>query len=303
MTDPVVPSTETVEIDTPEISEVETNEVKGDGANDPNESFADWQARQAKSTGSDDKETSKETKEEVKKEEPVKAGTVKVGDKEYGEPEITELLAQSGKFDNLFTEVQDFIAQLRTDPSDIFDKVGVSQKAIEDYYYNKYIEPTTLTAEQKLERYEKRDQEAKEVAAKEQKAKDEQSQIDHYRSQISKQIEDAITEIKLPSNSWVNKRMAEYIKQGLSKGVTAQDAAQMVKNDLIEAQKMTLSGLDSDKLAETLGEDVVSKLRSHEASKFKSKFENTNPGKGKIQERSKKDETRKKVSNIYDLLD
>lgn len=311
----------TTQVDvTPEIAvetgveSTEPNTESTGSENDPNESFSDWMARQGKG-----KEEAKAPKEEVKKEETSekkeeeapkddskeKTESLKVGDKEYKAEDIETLVKSSADLETLKSEITDMFEQLRTSPGEWFDKLGVSQKAIEDYYYSKYIEPGTLTAEQKLERYEQRDKAAKEAEETSKRQQAEEAQKEHYRQQWTKDISAAIQEAGLPNNEFTTAKVASYLKAALAKGVQAspRDVMDLVKQDLESTHKSSLTGMTPEQLAATLGPEMMAKLRQHEVDKYKTtKFENKNPGKGALKD-TKSQEVKRKVSSVYDLLD
>ncbi len=296
------------------VETTESNTESTGSENDPNESFSDWMARQGKG-----KEEVKAPKEEVKKEETSekkeeeapkedskeKTESLKVGDKEYKAEDIEGLVKSSADLETLKSEITDMFEQLRTSPGEWFDKLEISQKAIEDYYYSKYIEPGTLTAEQKLERYEQRDKAAKEAEETSKRQQAEEAQKEHYRQQWTKDISAAIQEAGLPNNEFTTAKVASYLKAALAKGVQAspRDVMDLVKQDLESTHKSSLTGMTPEQLAATLGPEMMAKLRQHEVDKYKTtKFENKNPGKGALKD-TKSQEVKRKVSSVYDLLD
>jgi hypothetical protein len=66
--------------------------------------------------------------------------------------------------------------------------------------------------------------------------------------------------------------MAFYIHQAaeLKMPMTAKEAAQLVREDLLKVQKNVLAETDPEALIELLGPEVAAKIRKHDLSKLRS---------------------------------
>ncbi len=233
--------------------------------------------------------------------------SLKVGDKEYKSQDVENMTAEIAKYKNqeavTTQQLGDLVNTLRTNPGKILDKLEVSRDIIEKYYFEKYLEQDTLTAEQKLERYQKADQERQAAEQQQQQEQQQKAQEERNRAYWSDQIKTALTGEGLPETPWTINRMAGYIKNAKDQGINVPSAelAKLVRQDITEAQKAALQGLNPEQLIQALGKEGVAKLRQHETEKFKqTKFENRNPGKSRVE---KPKAPGKKYSSPYDLLD
>lgn len=305
----------TIEADGAEgVSTAEDLEDDSGGIEDaPVESFEDWLAKQDGKTEPKEKEAAPAEEEAPPKEE-TKPAKIKVKDKEYSPEELEKTLLEADQaradYTKIHKQAEQLIDVLKTDPGKVLDQLEVNKDVIDQWYYKKYIEPDILTPEQ---RQAKADQE--ELARLRQKDQEEtQRQETQRQEQLRKQyqqewanrITSALDSAGLPKSELVVSRMAYHMKQALSSGkqnVQPTDVVDLVRQDLIELQKSTISSLPPDKLQEVLGEEALTKLRKHEADKYKqTKFENKNPPKpGKPRDTKKK--STKKYSSPYDLLD
>ena len=254
----------------------------------------------------------KEPTEDVLSSEP----EVKIGDKVYKAKDI-EALAKSesdtkAAHEKTLEQVETFVTILKTEPGRIFDKLledpAVSE-VFESYLMKRYVEPAkfkTLPPEEKVAHYEKleADRRAEEEADKRAEAETKaQADAEANRKAWTDKFNESLAKAGLPQNEWTLARMAGYMKQSFAKGlkVTPDDVIDNVRSDLVEAHKATLQNLDPEQLAAALGEETLGKLRARDVEKLKQgKFENKNPGKGKVE---KPEKTKKKLTSIYELLD
>lgn len=242
-----------------------------------------------------------ESVEETKTEEPASPQSLKVGDKEYKAEDIQGL---EKSVEDIKDQVGQLIELLRTSPGEIFDRLEIPKEAIEDYYYSKYVEPETLTAEQKLERYEKRDRETREQAQKEESDRAASQSKEAAKQKWVTDINSALSEAKLPQTDFNIARVAALAKEALSSGKQPdlKQLAAQVKQELLSSQTSLLSSMSPEELTAALGKETVAKLRQAELAKVKeSKFQNTNPGKGEV--KTKSSEVKRKISSVYDMLD
>lgn len=296
-----------------ESNEVSTksNEIEG---------YSEWLKRQSKKDEKSEKaplkvvkpEDSSDQKQET---EQVVTPKIKIKDKEYETAELEKVMEEHGvaaskikDFEDHFKQVdqniEKMIDMIKTDPRTLFDRMEVPKEVIEKYYYEKYIEPNTLSAEQKLERYEKADKEKREKEVQDTKAKEDSDRVEHFKGQWRDKIAQTLKEGGLPETDWIVSRMAGYMKQAIDKKlyhVGPSDVVKFVKEDLKNLQKATLGNLTPEQIAETLGEEVIQKIRENETKKFsQGKFDSKVTSQPKVE---RKPLPGKKITNIYDLLE
>lgn len=261
----------------------------------------------------------KAVKEEKPASEPkVEGSTIKVGDKEYSSADVesllknTEALTQRGEeFNSKFST---FIDRLQKNPGEILEKVGVDREALEKFYFEKYLEEDTLTAEQKLEKYKARDAErlkAEDDARAQAQAEAEEAEAarktSESRNMWQKRIQEAVTEAGLPDTDLTINLTASYIKDALVEGnqsVTAKDVMPKVQEYFTNSFKQYLDKLEPAELKTVLGDKLLGKLREYEADQLKNdKFRNDRPGQGRTKAVAGKKEGKKSYSNVYQMLD
>ena len=328
----------------PEVSPIETNvtESKSEAESNNVESFDSWlKNREAKKAGSDTKSKEEPKKDQkLPKDDSIDQKNIKTDEnkaekvaksedsgtnksQEPAEPAITlnnktykaqdiEQLTKShsemeAKHNENIQRMNSFAEQLKSDPASILDKLQLDEKTwdlVAKKYYEKFIEPQTLTAEQKLERYQKADQERQEAEAKAKAEAEENARVERNRRYWEEKISESLDGEGLPKTQWTINRLAGYIDQANKQGVkaTPQELAKLVREDMIESQKSTLKDLTPEQIAAALGEEGVKKFREHQTEKYKQqKFENKNTQVVSKVEKPKKDG--KKYSSPYDLLD
>lgn len=330
-TAPIESSVEVVS-DVPQTQETST-ESKSEGQSDNVESFESWLAKreagktktepqQSKSdqelsktdrevpkSSNFDEKTPQKVPEVAKPTETPTEMSIKVGEREYKANDITELNKSIKDFQTREAEtkqnVQSFVDELKSNPSSILEKLELDPKtwdAIATKYYEKFIEPNTLTTEQKLERMQKAEQQRVDTENKTKADKAESDRVAANKQYWSEKIGEALTTEGLPQTEWSINRLAGYIQQARMKGISATpvELAKLVREDITESQKNALQGLNPEQLAAALGEDGVKKFREYQTEKYKQqKFENKSPS--KPVEKAKK--PGRKYSNPYDLLD
>lgn len=294
-------------------------------ADDPNESFSDWLKRQngAKEEAKVDKTPSTKpteditSKETVKEPEAPKESSLKIGDKEYKAADIESLQKAhdeaNAKVERINAQVNDLVEMIKSNPGPILDKLGVGRDIIEKYYYDKYLHADVfkgLPAEEKVRHYEeqeaKRAEEARVKAETEAKAAEEaklREAAEANQKLFIDKIGKALDAAKIPKSDWTMQKMADYIQRAQEKGIQAglNEIADLVREDLAEIQKATLTTMSPKDLAKVLGEETMAKIRAEDVAKFKQdKFENKNPSKTKV-ERPQKE--KKRYSSPYQMID
>lgn len=320
-------------------------DVDLDPTNDPNESFESWLKRQDskeakvpesekngkkesdksdKSLKKDDKPDNeskkvlKETKdakdvESDEKNKEIPSPKIKLGDKEYSEPELTKELTEGKQaFEQLKTiqsQAEQLVDMLRKDPGQILDKVGANKEAIERWYYETFLEPELLTPEQRQAKSDRSRVEAFEKAESERRAKEDAEKSENlkkqYQQEFTKQIAEGLKQGGLPETDWTRNQAARHLKQALvdKRPVQMPEIVAKVKQDWVELQKSIVAGLSAEQLAEHLGEDAITKLRAHDVAKLKQdKFESKKPPVESDNKARPKKEKRK-LTSVYDILE
>jgi IgA-specific serine endopeptidase len=226
-------------------------------------------------------------------------------------PEIKELKTAheslTKEHETLQSQVKDLVQSLQKDPGAVLDHLNVPRDLIEQWYFEKYVKPETMTVEEKLAQYQEREAKQKEEAARAEQERLEQERVAANREHWSKKIQEGITAAGLPHNDFTVSRVAAHLKAALDRGIAAQvaDVVPAVQKELEELQvTKSLKDLPVEKLIATLGEEALAKIRSHEVNKLRqaNKFAEGEK-KGTAVKREPKQENKKRYSNPYQLLD
>lgn len=244
--------------------------------------------------------------------EPVK---IKIGDKEYGQPEIESMTkelttateqykTQVQENQKMIKDVEAFVNTLRSNPGEILDRFKISQEQVEKYLWDKYYVYKNETPQQKAERLEKQLQERDQKELTQRQQQEEQQRIENNRKYWAPRVQEALTSEGLPENDWTVQRMAGYIHRMQTDGLNLPlvELAKLVKQDYFSAQKELLKNLSPEQVSEALGKETLDKVRSKEVEKFKqNKFQNNSPSQGRI-ERPEPTNT-KRIRDVYHMLD
>jgi hypothetical protein len=150
----------------------------------------------------------------------------------------------------------------------------------EKWYSQEFIEPETLTADQKrardmereLLRYKQAEKEAQEKAQLDQEAQ----MTSQQREYFSQQIIDAMDKSGLPKTKFFAQRMAFYMRENLVKGWEA--PLDLIVSQVKSERKTMMADLTEsasvDQLIEMLGEGVINKIRKHDLEQLRSRRQN-----------------------------
>lgn len=239
--------------------------------------------------GDDSEPEAKESKESESKEafKPVK---LKAGDQEMEVGSLEELtrIAQKGfgaekKFQEaakIRQQAENILQAIQDNPLELMKHPSLREKfeaAAEELIWEK-IQKEQMSAEERelmeskaeLERYRKAEQERQQA----ERQRQQQELQEKYRADYQRQFIEALETGGVPKSDWSVQRMALYMKQALAQGmknITPKDVVSYVKRDWMKAQADLYGSLDGDRLIETLGADVVEKIRKADVSKFKQK--------------------------------
>jgi len=311
------------EVSAPEVSDDLGSDEPGDG-----ESFEEFKARQEKKASKKapkkeepepDSDTDTDSEPEPKAREldfkPVK---LKAGDQEVEVKSLEELtrIAQKGfgaekKFQEaakLRQQAEGLIETLKDNPIELMRHPALREKfeaAAEELIWEK-IQKEQMTQEEReladskaeLERYRRQEQERQ----KAEQVRQRQELEAKYRADYQKQFVEALETGGIPKSDWSVQRMALYMKQALAQGyknITPADVVPLVKKDWQKAQADLYGALDGDRLIETLGADVVEKIRKADVSKFKQRPQAT----GKVGGAEQTQAPRRRYTSPDQLLD
>jgi small-conductance mechanosensitive channel len=160
-------------------------------------------------------------------------------------------------------------------------ELGLSKDQIRDafekWYTQEFIEPETLTPEQKrakdmereLERYRQSEKEALEKARREQEDKLTATQRDY----LQKQIIDAMEKSGLPKTKFFAQRMAFYMRENLKRGWEApiELIASQVNKERQEMLSDLVESADYATLKKVFGEGMINKLHRGSLEEIRTK--------------------------------
>ena len=246
----------------------------------------------------EDKSLSKAEREEKIK-EAVEKYTLKIDGKEVHVESQDELvkLAQLGlaghkrmqEAARMTKDAQTRIAQsekllemLKNDPKSIImhPELGIDPETIKKFaeeYLSGEIEKAQMTPEQR--RLKELEEKLAAKEAEEKKREEEARQAEYekltsqYEAQYEKEIPDALQKAGLPTTPKTVAQVAHYLSTALEMGyeLPISEAARRTKQDFIDWQKELYGSVGEDKILELLGEDVASKIRKADVSRFKVK--------------------------------
>ncbi len=94
---------------------------------------------------------------------------------------------------------------------------------------------------------------------------------DKFAKDYTEQFTKALSETQIPATKGTVAEMAKYIARSAAIGfkMTALEAAQLVREDMLSAQKRLIGDTDGETLIKLLGEDVANKIRKWDTSRLK----------------------------------
>lgn len=208
--------------------------------------------------------------EEVDEEEVIKTYKLRRQHQQIANKELHE-----GK--TLRKQAEEFVGMLK-DPEKFWEvakKMGHEPRTLAEKLLVTHIEEEMLTPEQKLQR--QRDMELAQFKAEKEKrereAMEREAQIlrDRFAQDYTKQFTEALAETNLPPTKQTVAAMARYIGDATKIGfkMTAQEAAKLVKEDILEAQRRLIGDSDGETLIKLLGEDVANKVRKWDTGRLR----------------------------------
>lgn len=193
----------------------------------------------------------------------------------YSHQQAANKILQEGKLAR--KQAEEFISLMR-DPEKLFEvakKLGHDPRTLTEQYLLSQIEE---------EMADPRDTELKKTKAKlkaiedmeaMQKAKVEADRAEVLKQKFAKdyteQFTDALKETNIPATKGTVAEMAKYIARSAEIGfkMTAKEAAQLVREDIIQAQQRLIGDSDGEVLIKLLGEEVANKVRKWDTGRLK----------------------------------
>lgn len=124
-----------------------------------------------------------------------------------------------------------------------------------------------------------------------------------FSEEYTTQFIDALKTSGLPQSKSMVAEMAKYVGRAAQIGfkMTAQEAAQLVREDLVSQHKTVIGESDGEALIRILGEDVANKVRKWDTSRVKSPEQNlqTPVEQGEPKDRSRPSGLSKKEYAVY----
>lgn len=190
----------------------------------------------------------------------------------------TERFEQSAKQKR---EVEEIIGSATKSPIESLMKLGLSKEqlreAMEEWYTREYIEPETLTPEQRknreLEAELKKYRTQEEDKAKVDREKQAQELTAKHTENYQKQIIEALESSGLPKSKFVVQRLAFWMRQNLTHGWEAPMdlLVEQVKKDRLDYFSDLLESSDPEVLSNFLGDKFVNKLRKHDLQRLRAR--------------------------------
>ncbi len=157
------------------------------------------------------------------------------------------------------------------------------RKEFENWYHREFIEPESLTEDQrklkdyesKLKKYEEQEQEKR--------SKEEQDQQDQLtakqRDYLHGQIIEAMETSGLPKTKFFASRMAFYMRQNALNGWEApiDMIVKQVKNERQAIMSDMSEGSSAEQLISMLGDGVINKIRQHDLKQLRERRQNPSP--------------------------
>lgn len=170
------------------------------------------------------------------------------------------------------------LKKVLTDP-----RIGIDLKKFAEDYVWEQIQESQMTPEQKAQRDKDREYESmKAEKDKENLSKAEQAKANRqaqHEANYEKTILKALEVKGVPKDQVTVMKMADYMIAAVQKGydLSAEEIADMVKNDTGSYLKAYTNAMNEDQLLEFLGDDIAEKIRKADLKKLRSPTSNPFP--------------------------
>jgi len=158
----------------------------------------------------------------------------------------------------------------------VIKELGHDPRQLTEEYLVKQLEEEMLDPKDRAIR--ERDQRIKDFEEKEKRELEKISQQRHeelkqkFAQQYNQEFVQALQAEKLPPTKVTVAEMARYISRASKVGfeMSATEAAQLVRQDIVDRQKRIIADADPETLINLFGKEVVDKIRQHDLAKLKS---------------------------------
>jgi hypothetical protein len=172
-------------------------------------------------------------------------------------------------------QVQQFLQSFKSDTRGALLQMGIDPKEFAAAVIEDEIKKSQLSPEQR--ELEELRNEKKKYEEDRKKDKDDQERKELTRLQdqeyerIETQMSAALEKSSLPKESYVVKKIADYMMVGLQNGVdlSPEDVLPLVENEIKADLQALIRALGEDKVEEFVGKDVFNKIRKRNLSKAK----------------------------------
>ncbi len=174
-------------------------------------------------------------------------------------------------------QAEEFVQMMR-DPDKAFEvlgKMGHDARALAEKYLVAKLEDEMLDPRDRELKDAKMKLKAIEDMEKQQKTQVEQERIsvlkEKFAQDYTTQFTEALKQTSIPATKGTVAEMAKYIARSAEIGfkMTALEAAQLVKEDMVQAQQRLIGDTDGEMLIKLLGEDVANKIRKWDTSRLR----------------------------------
>lgn len=176
-------------------------------------------------------------------------------------------------------KAEEVFSALKSGDFDALERAGLSPDEIrammEKYYRRRWIDPETLTPEEKRAREAEAKIEALEKEKAERQKRDEELENERLDATTRRELQDSIMkmidESGLPKTRFIASRIAHWMRHNLNKGWDAppQVIVSQVKAERDRVVRSLVEKFDGSQLVEAFGDDIVNKLRAYDLEQFK----------------------------------
>lgn len=239
---------------------------------------------------------------------------IKVGDTEYDETTLRDMIEKSKGADKKFLEAAKqrkeaikFFKLAKSNPDELLSKTGKDPKQwayekVAKDLQDKLRDPRDI----EIERVNARNKEL-EAQEAERQAQIKAQRLDHETKAMKARFEAEIIEAleatpTLPKNGFTVAQIAKYIDTVREKtGVllSAKEVAKVVENDIRSTVKGILAGADAEKLRTLIGDEGLAVLRKYELEKLKDPLKGPGASSSKVEDGKPKSDKRWKTSHDY----
>jgi hypothetical protein len=203
-------------------------------------------------------------------------------------------------------KAEELFSKFKEKPWEVMSELGMNPREVAESFLIEQLkaeqEEAELNDDQKEVRRLKKEIEAQrakeEEAKKHEDARKEREMTEKLQRGYEQDFVKALEASQLPRNPTTIRRMAEQMLVAAHNGyeMSAQEAAQIVEEEIRGSSASVLKDLDAEKLVAFLGKDTIEKIRKYELSKLK------NPMPVEQKQEKKQSSARKGPRSLDDFL-